>query len=183
MGNSWSQAVEIRSLIADVTFPPSLCMQETLGKECKYAVFFWLLEPPFCWSKLALGPQFFWLAWGGGAKIMIWNPQKNMCFLSKVGMYRILPSILGGCPSILTVNLVTCPGKTGVTSDPLTNQELTPKKTAGISLETNAKYPWSYFRIEIRRNMGWIYAPYNNRGKGLIGIGDFLLESFFVSGF
>lgn len=165
MGNSWSQAVEIRSLIADVTFPPSLCMQETFGQQSLSMLFFLTFGTSFLLKQIGFwGRKFLGFGWGWGAKIMIWN-QKNMCFLSKVGMYRILPSILGGCPSILTVNLVTCPGKTGVTSDPLANQELTPKKTAGISLETNAKYPWSYFRIEIRRNMGWIYAPYNNRGK------------------
>ena len=41
MGNSLSQAVEIRSLIADVTFPPSLCMLQKLsGKKAKSLLIF-----------------------------------------------------------------------------------------------------------------------------------------------
>lgn len=166
MGNSLSQAVEIRSLIADVTFPPSLCMQETFGQQSLSMLFFLTFGTSFLLKQIGFwGRKFLGFGWGWGAKIMIWN-KKNMCFLSKVGMYRILPSILGGCPSILNSQSCHLSWKNwSYPSDPLANQELTPKKTAGISLETNAKYSWSYFRSEIRINMGWIYAPYNNRGE------------------
>lgn len=115
MGNSLSQAVEIRSLIADVTFPPSLCMQETFGQQSLSMLFFWLLEPPFCWSKLVFGGASFWgLAEAEGPKS--WFETKKTCvFLAKWGCIGFCHLYLGVAHLYLTVNPVTCPGKTGVT--------------------------------------------------------------------
>lgn len=146
-------------------------------------LFFLTFGTSFLFKQIGFGGASFWVGWGWEPKSWFepTPPQKKKtCVLSKVGMYRILSSILGGCPSILTVNLV------------LEKLELLqiPLRTKNWLRRKLQEYPLKQMQIilgvtsEVKSEETWVGStPHTitEANEGLTGIGDFLLEFFFVS--